>query len=141
MRASNVNRSTCTAKNQTRLATQSSEKGATSKDKAYASDPNNTLRLNDDRRLLAAPPQGANNVQGHPGSRRKPRPAVSCAHQRQDDESPGVRPCMGTLKTSGRREHARGVAATHHSQVTEDVGETAPSCTSTPGKPHAQLRE
>jgi hypothetical protein len=36
---------------------------------------------------------------------------------------------MGCLQISGRHEHVRGVAALHHSQVTEDVGETAPACT------------
>jgi hypothetical protein len=36
---------------------------------------------------------------------------------------------MGSLETSGRRQHARGVAAPHHSQVTEHVGETAPTRT------------
>jgi hypothetical protein len=35
---------------------------------------------------------------------------------------------MGSLETRGRREHARGVAALRHSQVTEHVGETAPAC-------------
>jgi hypothetical protein len=33
---------------------------------------------------------------------------------------------MGNLETSGRREHARGVGAPHHSKVPENVGETAP---------------
>jgi hypothetical protein len=32
-------------------------------------------------------------------------------------------------KSSRRHKHARDVAATHHSQVTENVGETAPACT------------
>jgi hypothetical protein len=36
---------------------------------------------------------------------------------------------MHSLETSGRSEHARGVAAQHHSQVTEYVGETAPART------------
>jgi hypothetical protein len=36
---------------------------------------------------------------------------------------------MGRLETSGRREHARGVAAPHHSQVAEHIGETAPART------------
>jgi hypothetical protein len=34
---------------------------------------------------------------------------------------------MGSLETSGRREHARGVAAPQHSQVTEHVGGTSPA--------------
>jgi hypothetical protein len=36
---------------------------------------------------------------------------------------------MCGLKSSRRCEHARGVEAPHHSQVTENVGETAPTCT------------
>jgi hypothetical protein len=36
---------------------------------------------------------------------------------------------MRGLKTSRRREHARGVSTPHHRQVTEIVGETAPACT------------
>jgi hypothetical protein len=40
-----------------------------------------------------------------------------------------ARASMRGLKTSRRREHARGVLAPHHSQVTENVGETAPGCT------------
>jgi hypothetical protein len=36
---------------------------------------------------------------------------------------------MGSLETSGLREHVTGVAARHHNQVTEHVGETAPTCT------------
>jgi hypothetical protein len=37
---------------------------------------------------------------------------------------------MRGLKTSRRREHARGVATPYHIQVTENVGEAAPACTS-----------
>jgi hypothetical protein len=33
----------------------------------------------------------------------------------------------GRLKSSSRREHARGVATSHHSQVAVDVGEAAPA--------------
>jgi hypothetical protein len=36
---------------------------------------------------------------------------------------------MRGLKSSCHREHARGVEAPHHSQVTENAGETAPACT------------
>jgi hypothetical protein len=35
---------------------------------------------------------------------------------------------MRGLKTSCCCDHARGVAAPHHSQVAENVGEAAPSC-------------
>jgi hypothetical protein len=43
---------------------------------------------------------------------------------------------MGSLETSGRLEHASGVAPPHHSQVAEYVGETAPARTGSlrPGK-------
>jgi hypothetical protein len=35
---------------------------------------------------------------------------------------------MCGLKSSRRREHARGVVAPHHSQVTENIGKAAPAC-------------
>jgi hypothetical protein len=40
-----------------------------------------------------------------------------------------ARSSMGSLETCGCREHARGVAAPHHSRVSEHVGETAPART------------
>jgi hypothetical protein len=52
-------------------------------------------------------------VHGHGGMMRALEPA---------------RAAMCGLKSSRRREHARGVTAPHHSQVTENVGETAPTC-------------
>jgi hypothetical protein len=36
---------------------------------------------------------------------------------------------MRGVKSSRRREHARGLAAPHYSQVPENVGETASTCT------------
>jgi hypothetical protein len=49
-----------------------------------------------------------------------------------------ARSSMGSLETSGRRQHVRGVAAPHHSQLTEHVGETTPARTGSlhPGESH-----
>jgi hypothetical protein len=70
--------------NHTRPETQSSDENSTSEHKLTRKKQTTTANTQRHQR------RGANKVQGHPGSRAKLRPAVSCAYQQQDDESPGA---------------------------------------------------